>query len=151
MMVICQLQFGKYLHKPTYEAAITFLPRPSTLPQEYRKLNYQQGDIDLLIIHKNHGLLTFEIKSIGANFGELNMSDNEKNDSLINKVKEAIDQLNKSEIVLKHLMSDLPEVNVTKILGLPNIKSRQLLKAVSNNPVAKVREGCTIAVLVLEI
>ena len=50
------------------------------------------------------------------------------------KVKIAVGQLNKEEEVLRHLVSDMDPVNITKTLILPNVTSGQLRKALSTNP-----------------
>lgn len=125
MIVVSQLQFGKYLHKPCYAAAASHFRRPITLPVEYR-----QGDFDLLIIHSKYGLITAEIKSVGANFTELRMSQHKQEVTVVAKIKEAVKQVNKAGYVLRYLAG----VKVTKTLMFPNIKSNQLLRALKLDP-----------------
>lgn len=128
MMVISELKFRRYLDDrtdPINAAACALLPRPATLAPKYRR-----GDFDVLIIHSQYGLIVGEIKSVGANPKDVPDLDQ----ALANKVKTAVGQLNKEEEVLRHLVSDMDPVNITKTLILPNVTSGQLRKALSTNP-----------------
>nr|KAG5685178.1 hypothetical protein BaRGS_000818 [Batillaria attramentaria] len=50
------------------------------------------------------------------------------------RVEKAVKQLNKADVVLRQLVSDLAPVKVTKILMLPNLTSTQLQQALDTNP-----------------
>nr|KAG5699419.1 hypothetical protein BaRGS_016265 [Batillaria attramentaria] len=93
MIVVSQLQFGDYLRNPCYAAAASMLPRPFDL----RKEEKHRGDFDLLVIHKHHGLLAAEIKTVGDNFASLSGLTEQRQDDLVaKKVQQAVKQLNKS-------------------------------------------------------
>lgn len=142
MMIISQLQFGKYLSKPCYAATIAAYPRPLDLPHQYRR-----GDFDILIIHREHGLIICEVKSVGANFSDRMIFDEEhKQDVIIaNKIKESVKQLKKAEVVLKHLVSDLGAISIRKVIMMPYVKSSQLIRAISkDNMCAQVRNDAVI-------
>lgn len=128
MVVVSQLQFGKYLHKPVYAAASSQLPQIRDLPREY-----QRGDFDVLIIHPQHGLIIGEVNSVGGNLDQLVQSDREKEDIVAKRVLKMAYQLNKAGEVLKHLVSDMEGLNVIKTLMLPNLTNNQLFWVASNN------------------
>lgn len=124
MFVISQLDFGNYLNKPSYSAAAANLPRPINL----RSKNIDRGDFDVLIIHRRHGILVGEIKAIGD---RISPSDRD----VKKRVERAINQLQKADEVLRHLVSDLqtaPRVQTT--LMLPNISRAQLQRVLAGNP-----------------
>ena len=64
MFILSQLNFGDYLNQPSYAAAVqaSQLPRPSDLGEKYAA-----GDFDILLIHRRHGILVGELKSVGIN------------------------------------------------------------------------------------
>ena len=71
MFILSQLNFGDYLNQPSYAAAVqaSQLPRPSDLGEKYAA-----GDFDILLIHRRHGILIGELKSVGKNQAALNLS-----------------------------------------------------------------------------
>lgn len=134
MMVITQLQFGKYLRHPSYTAACQFVPRPITMPQAYRL-----GDFDVLIIHKEHGLITLEIKSVGANFHQLNMTEQEEDGVVLKKVIDAVKQLKLARIVLSRLVSDVVDAKIACSLVMPNISRSHMQRVLDTSSVGQVR------------
>lgn len=132
MVVVSQLQFGNYLNKPTYAAAASLFKRPSQMAQQ----NYHQGDFDVLLLNKQYGLITGEIKSVGDNFQSLNKPEQELDAILATIVEKAVAQMKKSKDVLEFLVSDLPDVKVITILMLPNVSSTQLLRTLNSHPAA---------------
>jgi len=117
MFILSQLNFGDYLNEPSYAAAVqaSQLPRPSDLGEKYAA-----GDFDILLIHRRHGLLIGELKSVGINQAARNLSPAEADAAVAKKVKQAVKQLDKSETVVSHLLSDLaPRLTVKKTLFLP--------------------------------
>lgn len=129
MVVISQLQFGNYLNKPTYAAAASLLPKPVNMAPKYR-----QGDFDILVIHSQFGLVAGEIKSVGDNFAQLKMTQQEEDAIVAQAVEKAVKQLAKSWQVLRFLVHDQPGVNISKALLLPNVSSSQLLRAINGHP-----------------
>nr|KAG5705450.1 hypothetical protein BaRGS_004577 [Batillaria attramentaria] len=127
MMVISQLEFRKYLDNqvdPITAAATRLpIPRPDSLGP-----SYEHGDFDLLMINRRYGLIIGEVKSVGAD------PQYSTDQAVARRVQKAVKQLNKSEVVLRHLVSDLAPVNVTKILMLPNATCAQLQQALDTNP-----------------
>ncbi|XP_070199053.1 uncharacterized protein [Littorina saxatilis] len=125
MFILSQLQFGSYLNEPAYAAAAERLPRPKDLPQD------RQGDFDFLLIHRQHGILVGELKSVGKNSNAANETDD---DVIAEKVKKAVKQLDKSERVVRHLVSDMgPGMTVKKTLFLPYVSSAQLERVLDND------------------
>nr|KAG5689650.1 hypothetical protein BaRGS_029889 [Batillaria attramentaria] len=54
--------------------------------------------------------------------------------AIVKTVQKAVEQLKKADVTLRHLVSDLAPVNVTRILMLPNITTKQLMTALSTDP-----------------
>ena len=127
-MVISQLHFRKYLDgqdDPTHAAACAFFPRPDTTSRQYRN-----GDFDVLIIHRSYGLIVGEVKSVGADPHAIPNLD----EAVVSRVEKAVKQLNKSQVVLNHLVSDMQwPVRITKVLILPNITSVELQQALKTS------------------
>ncbi|XP_070202837.1 uncharacterized protein [Littorina saxatilis] len=125
MFILSQLQFGSYLNEPAYAAAAKELPRPKDLPQDRR------GDFDFLLIHRQHGILVGELKSVGTTNNAANKIDDA---DLAQKVKQAVKQLDKSERVVRHLVSDIgPGMTVKKTIFLPYVSSDQLKQVLDND------------------
>ncbi|KAK7098197.1 hypothetical protein V1264_002549 [Littorina saxatilis] len=125
MFILSQLQFGSYLNEPVYAAAAKQLPRPKDLPRD------RQGDFDFLLIHRQHSILVGELKSVGKNSNAANETDD---DAIAQKVKKAVKQLDKSERVVRHLVSDMgPGMTVKKTLFLPYVSSAQLERVLDND------------------
>ena len=101
-------------------AAYALLPHTATIP--YR------GVIDVLIIHRQYGLIVGQVKSMRANPQIAHLDK-----AIASKVGQAVKQLNHSADVLRQLMSGMDSVHVTKTLILPNITSGQLLQVLSTN------------------
>ena len=132
MFILSQLNFGDYLNEPSYSAAVQALqlPRPSDLGEKYAA-----GDFDILLIHRRHGLLTGELKSVGINHAVLNLSPAQADADVAKKVKQAVKQLDKSERVVSHLLSDLaPSMTVNKTLFLPYVSGVQLHRVLTADP-----------------
>ncbi|XP_070199041.1 uncharacterized protein [Littorina saxatilis] len=125
MFILSQLQFGSYLNEPAYAAAAKQLPRPKDLPRD------RQGDFDFLLIHRQHGILVGELKSVGKNSNAANKTDDA---AIAEKVEKAVKQLDKSERVVRHLVSDMgPGMTVKKTLFLPYVSSAQLERVLDND------------------
>lgn len=124
MFVISQLAFSDYFNQPCYAAAAGLVPRSAGMASQYRR-----GDFDLLVIHRHHGVLVAEIKAVGLNANELNKSVQEADTDIAKRVGKALNQLNKSEAVVRHLTSDVaPTLPVRKTLMLPYIARSQLMR-----------------------
>jgi len=136
MFILSQLQFGAYLNEPSYAAAANHLPRPRDL----KKTNMDRGDFDILGIVRDYGFLVAEIKSIGDRFDKPLHGQNQppteaQQDAIVTKkLQLAIRQVDKSEAVVVHLVSDLSaRPRVTKVIMLPNISRAQLQRIISGN------------------
>ena len=130
MFILSQLNFGSYLNKPSYAAAAAQLPRPINLPQNDRK-----GDFDVLVIHRRYGILIGELKAVGINQADLNQTQAEADSSVAKRVKQAVSQLDKSETLVKHLVSDIaPQLTVRKTLFLPYVTRTQLERVLAEHP-----------------
>ncbi|XP_025114278.1 uncharacterized protein LOC112576203 isoform X2 [Pomacea canaliculata] len=128
-----QLQFGQYLGEPCYAAAAAQLPLPANLPPALPR-NWKRGDFDVLLIHRQYGLVVCEVKACGDNVKALNMSQEVTNETIRKKVKQAVTQLDKAEAMLSHLVSDIASgLRITRTFAFPNLTAHQLQQAVSGD------------------
>ena len=127
-MVISHLGFMKYLGIGSKEDAdaIKRLPRAADVDPSIR-----QGDFDLLIIHRLHGLIIGEVKSVQKTEHQ---SHGKFLEAVVRRMEKAVGQLDKAETVLKKLVSDVsPRPAVTKMLVLPYITSAELREALQTD------------------
>lgn len=128
MMVISQLRFENYLNKLCKEK---LSPSASPYPRanSLQDTRLHKGEVDILILHRRHGLLVGEVKSVGANWKQLPCSERDKSRSLGTRVAKAVFQLNRTETVLRHFVSDMTaDLRIKKILFLPNVTQEVMLK-----------------------
>ncbi|XP_070184409.1 uncharacterized protein [Littorina saxatilis] len=130
MFILSQLNFGNYLNQPAYATAAAQLPRPVHSAPRYR-----DGDFDFLLIHRQHGILIGELKSVGKNQAAFNKTQAQANADVAKRVTKAVKQLDRSETVVRHLVSDVaPGLTVRKTLVLPYVRTEQLKLALDNDP-----------------
>ncbi|XP_070206773.1 uncharacterized protein [Littorina saxatilis] len=144
MFILSQLNFSSYMNKSSYAAAAAAkrLPRPGDLDKKGKKgkrskptVVYSQGDFDVMVIHRQHGILLGELKSVGKNQSSLKLSQAQADAEVAKRVAKAVKQLDKSETVVKHLVSDItPGLTVKKTLLLPYVSSTQLQRVLDADP-----------------
>ena len=138
MMVVCELDFRKYLDgetDPIHRAQCALFPRPADLKAQ----DLDEGDFDILILHRTYGLVTMEVKAVGAEQGIV-LTDK----VVVKRVQKSIKQLNKETTVLHHLVSDLTRtpIRVTRCLLVPYLTSQQLSQALTTAPVVAQVSAC---------
>lgn len=122
MFVISKLSYSKYLSKPSFAEAAQRLPRPYTLPRQYRR-----GEFNILVIHQRYGILVGEVKAVGLNAGDLNKPQKQADEDIARRVEKAVKQLDKAQKMVTHLVSDLStSLCVHKTLMLPYVSCKQL-------------------------
>ena len=107
MFILSQLNFGDYLNEPSYTAAVKTsqlpnLPRPEDLGQKYAA-----GDFDILLIHRRYGILVGELKAVGRNQPGVSRTPAQADGDVAKRVRNAVKQLDKSQRVVTHLVSDI--------------------------------------------
>ena len=137
MMVISQLRFRKYLDRdnctsPVDVATVARLPNWQSLPEQLA-----EGRCDVLVIHREQGLIVGEIKSTGGGDFFSRQPESEQNQMIVNIVAKAVKQMYNKEKALRRLVSDL-NIPITRTLITPSLTSAQLLRALTNTPVAQV-------------
>ena len=140
-MVISQLMFRKYLDNctnPVEAAAASRLPSAGALPVQLR-----DGECDLMIIHRQQGLIVGEIKSVGGGSYFKTQPQSQQHGVIVKKVDAAVRQVNNQETALRHLVSDL-NINVSNTIIFPNLTSAQLLQSLTNSPVAQVSVSMSV-------
>ena len=130
MMVVCELDFRKYLDgetDPIHRAQCALFPRPADL----RAQKKHEGDFDILVLHREYGLVTMEVKAVGA---EPSIVPTDQ--VVVKKVTQAVKQLEKAKDVLHHLVHDLTPtpIRVTRCLMVPYLTSQQLSQALTTAP-----------------
>ena len=133
MFVLTQLGFHNYLSELCAEAAAAAeLPRPEDLKKE----GMHRGDFDLLVIHRDYGILVGELKAVGYTFeGAKSLKQEEKDSVLAKRVIQAVKQLHKQGRMLSHLTSDLKSPpRVRKTLLIPNVSRSQLCTLFDKRP-----------------
>lgn len=133
MFVLSQLKFSDYLGNKSYSRDV----KRSRLPMGNKsRKRIQQGDFDILVIHRHYGIMAGEIKAIQAKQEFLNKSQEDVDQEVKARVTKAIGQLDKSEKNLKKMTSDLaPNLAIRKTLILPYVTRmdiRRVLKADRN-------------------
>ncbi|XP_025111909.1 uncharacterized protein LOC112574810 isoform X2 [Pomacea canaliculata] len=128
-----RLQFDQYLGEPCYSAAGAQLPGSHNLPPGLPQ-NWKRGDFDVLLIHRHYGVIVCEVKTFGDNIKTLSMPEEDISQQIGKKLKQAVQQLDKAEAMLSHLVSDIaPGLRITKTIAFPNLTARQLQQAVSDD------------------
>ena len=135
-MVVCELDFQKYLDgetDPIHRAQCALFPRPADL----RAQKHHEGDFDILIVHRMYGLVTMEVKAVGA----VGVPTDQV---VVKKVTQAVKQLEKAKDVLHHLVSGLTPtpIRVTRCLMVPYLTSQQLSQALTTAPVVAQVSAC---------
>ncbi|XP_070203630.1 uncharacterized protein [Littorina saxatilis] len=100
MFVVSELNFKDYLNKPFYAKHTGKLPKPANLPKELRH-HGKQGDFDILVIHRQYGIMIGEIKSVGKT--EASQADT----VVVKVIDKAVKQLDKCEVNARHMVSDI--------------------------------------------
>ena len=142
MFILSQLNFGDYIDEPSYAAAVKASQLPKSLQPSDLGTKYKAGDFDILLIHRRHGVLVGELKSVGKDPpGEdqpgvdqpgVDRTPAQADDDVAKRVGEAVKQLDKSKTVVSHLVSDIaPGLTVRKTLFLPYVSSSQLQRVLS--------------------
>ncbi|KAK7094315.1 uncharacterized protein [Littorina saxatilis] len=133
MFILSQLSFGNYLNQPAYAAATAQLPRPSQL--DTKKTKYSDGEADFVLIHRQHGILIGELKSVGKSQACSQNPQPPADADVAKRVTKAVKQLDRSETVVRHLVSDVsPGMTVRKALFLPYVSTEQLERVLDNDP-----------------
>ncbi|XP_025113005.1 uncharacterized protein LOC112575385 [Pomacea canaliculata] len=118
MFVISQFDYNSYLTTLKDTISGHQLPMPAKLRQQDQ--NY--GDFDLLIVHRQYGLVVVVVKTCSVGSG-----DGQDDTKLVDEVKKGVNQLLDAEHMLQHLLSDQQwNLAVHKTLMLPNVSEEVL-------------------------
>ncbi|XP_070203697.1 uncharacterized protein [Littorina saxatilis] len=135
MFVVSELNFKDYLNKPFYAKHTGKLPKPANLPKELRH-HGKQGDFDILVIHRQYGILVGEIKSVGKT--KASRADTE----VVKVIAKAVKQLDKCEVHARHMVSDIaPGLTVRKTLFLPYVSQAQLQRILDDDNNSKLQQA----------
>ncbi|KAK7094316.1 hypothetical protein V1264_007956 [Littorina saxatilis] len=133
MFILSQLGFGDYLNQHAYKAAVAQLPKPSDIDTQQTK--YSDGEADFVLIHRQHGILIGELKTVGRWQKDINNPQPPADADVAKRVTKAVKQLDRSETVVRHLVSGVtPGLTVRKTLFLPYVSTEQLKRVLDNRP-----------------
>nr|KAG5690998.1 hypothetical protein BaRGS_005125 [Batillaria attramentaria] len=92
----------------------------------------KDGDFDVLVVHREYGVLVGEIKTRGR--GEYN-SQEESDSGVAQSVLKSIKQLEKSKVAVKHIVGEVaPNLMVRTTLILPFVTTEQLERVFMTHP-----------------
>ncbi|XP_070208117.1 uncharacterized protein [Littorina saxatilis] len=136
MFILSQLSFGNYLNQSAFAAAAAQFPQPLQLDTKITK--YSHGEADFLLIHRQHGILIGELKSVGKTEACAQNPQPPADADVAMRVTKAVKQLDRSETVVRHLVKDVaPGLTVRKTLFLPYVSCAQLQRVLDNDPQLK--------------
>ncbi|XP_025112580.1 uncharacterized protein LOC112575160 isoform X1 [Pomacea canaliculata] len=125
MFVLTQFKYDDYLNNIGNEFRKHRLPVPAGFTKENQNIQC----FDLMVVHRQYGVLVGVVKAVGENVSE------SLNDLIVNEVTEAVHELKKGADMIKHLMSDQEQFpTVRQILILPNMARTTLKRALDNHP-----------------
>ncbi|XP_025111867.1 uncharacterized protein LOC112574793 isoform X3 [Pomacea canaliculata] len=133
---VSQLLFDDYLRDSRYVDVARRLPLPTRHDPDLRQES-KPGDIDVLLIHRQYGLVI--CKAFGSNVNKHNVSEKERTEKthteIKNNLQEAIQQLDRAGVTVSYLANDVtPSLRVTKTIALPNLTVSQLQQVLDNDP-----------------
>ncbi|KAL8588541.1 hypothetical protein ACOMHN_058440 [Nucella lapillus] len=91
----------------------------------------QDGEIDILLLHRTAGVVMMEVKAVGHASNTWTPSEEELQHAVKRRVKRAQQQLLTGRDTLHYVMPDLQFPNVTLVVALPYVTRKLLMKAVS--------------------
>ncbi|XP_076457806.1 uncharacterized protein LOC143291678 isoform X2 [Babylonia areolata] len=106
---------------------LSIFPRPRDLQQ--------RGEFDILMLHRTHGIIIVEVKSVG-NVTGVSVSQSEQEHVIRKRVRQSLKQLDRQVGVLRHVVGDVTQgwVPITKVLMLPNLQRRAVRAALEQDP-----------------
>ncbi|XP_025113462.1 uncharacterized protein LOC112575698 [Pomacea canaliculata] len=124
MFVISQFNYDNYLATPGQDFLSHKLPMPAGLIGQEKHF----GDFDILILHRNLGVLVGVVKACSDDPGTTNDT------IIVEEMKKGWEELNNADRMLKHLLSsEQNEIVVHKLLMLPNVSQDRLESVLLGN------------------
>ena len=129
--------FEEYLNKPIHrepgrprEKSKMPFPKPGDLAPQYRR-----GELDVMVVHKSHGIIIIDVKAVGDTFAELEKNESEELAVVRKVLEKALALTRKEREVILHVVSDIPStIPVSAMLVLPNLSRETLKKALDSDP-----------------
>ncbi|XP_070209383.1 uncharacterized protein [Littorina saxatilis] len=138
MVILSPFNFGSYLNQSAYAATVAQFPVPHQL--NTKTIQYSDGEADFMILHRQHGILVGELKSIGKPQAKNTVTTDA---DIAKRVRQAVKQVERSAEVVRHLVNDIaPGLAVRKTLFLPYVSSKQLERVLLADPSLE-QETCT--------
>ena len=133
MFILSQILWGNYLNKKCYAADTAQFPRLKAL--NTKAIKYSDGECDFLLIDRQHGILIGELKSVGRPQAGVSRTPAQADADVAKRVTKAVKQLDRSETVVNHLVSDIaPGLAVSKTIFLPYVSRAQLQQVLAADP-----------------
>ncbi|XP_025113293.1 uncharacterized protein LOC112575564 isoform X2 [Pomacea canaliculata] len=140
MFVLTQFNYSDYLNNPGTDYQQHRLPVPSGV----RHKDDDVACVDFVIVHREHGVLVGVVKAVSDKMEDSDDGQQDEGGCIVTAVTEAVQQLQKANRVIRHVMSDqrhCPTVRHTLIL--PNLSRASLSRAVEKHTdLLETLRGC---------
>ncbi|XP_025113300.1 uncharacterized protein LOC112575567 [Pomacea canaliculata] len=130
MFVLTQFTYSDYLNNPGTDFQQHRLPVPSGVIHKDDDVSC----VDFVIVHREHGVLVGVVKAVSDKVEDSDDGQQDEGGSVVTAVTEAVQQLQKVNRVIRHVMSDqLQCPTVRHTLILPNLPRALLRGAVAKH------------------
>lgn len=135
MFVISQFKYDTYLTTSVKSYHGHRLPMPDTLRENVK----DYGDFDLLIVHRQHGLVVAVVEACGNESGE--NTETTEDTKLQEEIRNGAKRLKNAEHMIQYLLSDTPwDLPVSKTLMLPNVSQQTVIDVMNKQNKGKTGE-----------
>lgn len=126
IFMVSGVSYENYLNRLPKRIAQNFeIPRPQDVAT--------RGELDILILHPNAGIVLVQVKSVGENLLTWNASEAEAATAIKKVIIKTAGMTGRDEAVFKHILQDLdPMPTFTKVVALPFVSKSEFDKAMSH-------------------
>lgn len=97
-----------------------------------------RGEVDLLVLHPQKGILLIQIKGVGFKSGSWEPTEQQLCQAVQKKLKEAVEQVRRDHVVLNHVMQDLQlQCVIHRVVALPFVSRQRLEKSLNGFSIAE--------------
>nr|KAG5709846.1 hypothetical protein BaRGS_032670 [Batillaria attramentaria] len=125
LFMVSGVSYENYLNRLPKKVTQNFeVPRPQDVAT--------RGELDILILHPNAGILLVQVKSVGENLAAWKASDEDAAKAIKKVLIKAAGMTGRDEAVFKHILQDLdPVPTFTKVVALPFVSRSEFEKAMT--------------------
>ncbi|XP_025113296.1 uncharacterized protein LOC112575565 isoform X2 [Pomacea canaliculata] len=140
MFVLTQFNYDDYLNNPGTDYQQHRLPVPSSVIHK----DDDVACVDFVIVHRQHGVLVGVVKAVSDKVEDSDDGQQDEGGCIVTAVTEAVQQLQKANRVIRHVMSDQRQCHTVRhTLILPNLTHASLSLAVyKHSELVETLSGC---------